>query len=275
MTRRFSRLLLALGLVAGLVAGCASSGDEPAQPRTEGSSSATGVPAWRPGPVTSWQWQLTGRLDLTVPADVYELDAFTTAAADVAQLHAAGRRAICYVNVGAYEDFRPDAGKFSTAVIGKSNGWPGERWLDIRQWSTLEPLIAERLRMCRDKDFDGVEADNVDGYANESGFPLSGEDQLGFNRRVAALVHSFGLAAGLKNDLGQVADLQPDFEFAVNEECFRYHECEVLSAFTAAGKPVFHVEYDVAVEKFCAQTKALGFASMRKHTNLDAWRQPC
>lgn len=275
MTRRLPRLLLALGLVAGLVAGCSSSGDEPAQPRTEGSPSATGAPAWRPGPVTGWQWQLTGKLDLTVPADVYELDAFTTTATEVAQLHTAGRRAICYVNVGAYEDFRPDAGKFSTAVIGESNGWPGERWLDIRQWSTLEPLIAGRLQTCRDKGFDGVEADNVDGYANKSGFPLTSEDQLGFNRRVAALVHSFGLAVGLKNDLDQVAELQPDFEFAVNEECFRYHECSVMSAFIAAGKPVFHVEYDVAVEKFCPQTRELGFASMRKHTNLDAWRDPC
>jgi hypothetical protein len=139
---------------------------------------------------------------------------------------------------------------------------------------TCAATTCRRLRMCRNKGFDGVEADNVDGYRNDSGFPLAAEDQLGFNRRVAALAHSLGLAAGLKNDLDQVASLEPAFEFAVNEECFRYHECAVLSVFIAAKKPVFHVEYDLAPEQFCPQTRGLGFASMRKHTNLDAWRAP-
>ena len=45
--------------------------------------------------------------------------------------------------------------------------------------------------------------------------------------------------------------------------------------FTAAGKPVFHVEYDLDPGQFCAQAKALGFSSMKKKQALDAWRQPC
>jgi hypothetical protein len=48
-----------------------------------------------------------------------------------------------------------------------------------------------------------------------------------------------------------------------------------LRVFTAASKPVFHVEYDLPVEKFCATTKQLGFSSMRKRLDLDEWRQPC
>ena len=34
-----------------------------------------------------------------------------------------------------------------------------------------------------------VEADNVDGYTQDSGFPLTADDQLRFNRAVAALAH--------------------------------------------------------------------------------------
>ncbi len=253
-----------LVLLAALVAGCnpAPVGDRASKP-------------WRPVPGSSWQWQLTGDLDLSVDAAVYELDAFSTDAGVVAGLHAAGRRAICYVDAGTHEDFRPDAGSFPPEVLGKPNGWPGERWIDIRRWDVLGPVLAGRLQVCRSQGFDGVELDNVDGYLADTGFPLTAGDQLTFNRRLADLAHGHGLAAGLKNDVEQAEALEPAFDFAVNEECFAEDECERLVAFVAAGKAVFHVEYDVAVRVFCPVTRALGFSSMRKRPGLDAWRQPC
>ena len=105
-----------------------------ARPSTSPTKSA--APGWwRPRPGLTWQWQLTGTIDTSVGVDVYDVDAFTTPASAVATLHSAGRRAICYVNVGAREDFRPDAAAFPAAVVGKElDGWPGERWLDIRRW---------------------------------------------------------------------------------------------------------------------------------------------
>ena len=230
---------------------------------------------WVPVPGSSWQWQLTGPVDESVDAAVYELDAFDTEPAVVARLHAAGRRAICYVDAGTYEDFRPDASRFPDDVLGKGNGWPGERWLDIRRWDVLAPVLDGRLGLCRAKGFDGVELDNVDGYLAPTGFPLGADDQLLFNRRLAELAHRHGLAAGLKNDVEQAEALEPEFDFAVNEECFAEDECRRLRPFVAAGKAVFHVEYDVAPAEFCPVTRALGFSSIRKRPDLDAWRQPC
>ncbi|MFF5234147.1 endo alpha-1,4 polygalactosaminidase [Dactylosporangium sp. NPDC000521] len=242
------------------------------------SSPAPAAPAgwWKPAVGLTWQWQLTGTLDKSVAVDVYDVDAVTTSAADVAALKAAGRRVICYVNAGAHEDFRADAGNFPESVRGKGlEGWPGEKWLDIRRWDTLEPLLEARFKVCKDKGFDAVEPDNVDGYANNSGFPLTADDQLRFNRRVADLAHRLGLAVGLKNDVEQAAALAPAFDFAVNEECAHYDECDALKVFIAAGKPVFHVEYDVDTAKFCPKTTALRFSSMKKKQDLDAWRRAC
>jgi hypothetical protein len=238
---------------------------------------AVPVPAasWSRDPVRTWQVQLHGALDLTVPADVFELDAFTAAAGDVDTLHAAGRRVICYVNAGAYEDFRPDAIRFPSEVIGTATDRAGERWLDIRQWSTLRPILEDRLRLCRGKGFDAVDLDNLYGYAQVPGFPLTSDDQLVFNRQVAALARDVGLSPGLHGDLDQVVALEPDFDFAVNEECFRHDECARLRPFVEAGKPVFHVEYDVPTVRFCPTTLGWGFASIRKHPELDAWRDPC
>ncbi|GAA1542602.1 endo alpha-1,4 polygalactosaminidase [Kribbella lupini] len=231
---------------------------------------------WAPEQGVAWQWQLSGELDLSVDVPVYDVDYEKTSAAQVAELHQKGRRVICYVSVGSYENFRPDQAKFPAAVLGKAlDGWPDERWLDIRQWGRLKPLLAARFDQCRDRGFDAVEPDNVDGYANDTGFPLTADDQLTFNRRIAALAHERGLSVGLKNDLDQIEQLQPDFDFAVNEECMRYDECDLLRPFVAAGKAVLHVEYELAPDSFCAKARALRFSSMRKPVELGAARQSC
>lgn len=230
---------------------------------------------WQPRPGTAWQWQLSGRLDTSVDVPVYDIDGFDHSADTVAELHRHGRRVICYLSIGAWEDFRPDAGDFPESVIGRSNGWEGERWLDIRRTDVLEPLMAARLDRCRDKGFDAVEPDNMDGYRNRTGFPLTAADQLRYNRLVARLAHQRGLAVGLKNDLGQIPQLVDDFDFAVNEQCAQYDECDALTPFIEAGKAVFHVEYTLPTRRFCAESRRMKLSSLLKRFALDAWRRAC
>ena len=43
----------------------------------------------------------------------------------------------------------------------------------------------ERLDLAAAKGCDAVDPDNVDGYANPTGFDLTGDDQLAFNRWLA------------------------------------------------------------------------------------------
>ncbi len=219
--------------------------------------------------------QYTGTLDLSVPAQVYDLDVDETSAATVAALHARGRKVICYVDAGSFEDFRSDASAYPASVLGSSNGWPGERWVDVRRWDVLGPILAARFDRCRQKGFDAVDPDNMDGYSNQTGFPLTAADQLTFNRKVAALAHARGMSVGLKNDLEQVAVLEPSFDFAVNEQCHEYDECDLLTPFVRAGKAVFNVEYELATSEFCAASARLGLSSIRKDLALDASLQAC
>ncbi|GAA2522101.1 MULTISPECIES: endo alpha-1,4 polygalactosaminidase [Streptomyces] len=230
---------------------------------------------WQPRPGTGWQWQLSGRLDTSVDVPVYDIDGFDHSGETVAKLHRDGRKVICYLSAGAWEDFRPDADDFPASVIGRGNGWEGERWLDIRRVDVLEPIMAERVDMCRDKGFDAVEPDNMDGYRNRTGFPLTARDQLRYNRLVARLAHERGLAVGLKNDLDQIPQLVGDFDFAVNEQCAQYGECAALTPFVEAGKAVFHAEYELPTGRFCAQSRRLGLSSLLKKYELGAWRRAC
>jgi len=225
---------------------------------------------------TSWQWQLSGPIDLSLDVQMYDLDLFQTDAATVAGLHARGKKVVCYVSVGTFEPYRSDASLIPNSVQGRPlEDFPDERWLDIRQIELLRPVFQARFDQCRAKGFDGVEPDNVDGYTNNSGFPLTAADQFRFNRFIAGLAHERGLSVGLKNDLDQIPQLVGDFDWALNEQCFQYNECNSLRPFIQAGKAVFHVEYERTTAQFCAQTNGLNFNSLRKNYDLDAFRQPC
>jgi hypothetical protein len=122
---------------------------------------------------------------------------------------------------------------------------------------------------------DSVDPDNLNGYDQETGFPLTAEDQLRFNRMIARLAHERSLGVGLKNDLEQVEQLVGDFDFAVNESCVDEDECELLAPFVQAGKVVLHVEYDLPTDEFCAATAPLRFSSIRKPRDLTAPLEGC
>ncbi|MEU2611762.1 endo alpha-1,4 polygalactosaminidase [Micromonospora sp. NPDC007271] len=223
-----------------------------------------------------WQWQVTGPVDVAVDADVFLLDPVHTTSAETAALRARNRRLVCQVRVGTYALTDPDASRFPADVRGAAvTGRPSLRWLDIRRWDALEPVLADRFRLCRGKGFGAVAIDDADGYRHRPGFPLEFDDQLLFNRRLAALARRLELSPGLIDDVPQVAALAPDFDFAVNQECVRRRECAKLLPFVDADKPVFHVEYTGDPSAFCVTTVGYGFASIRKNRTLDPWRTPC
>lgn len=236
---------------------------------------------WHPAPGTSWQWQLTGGLDDSLDVDMYDVDLFETDAAQIASLHEAGRAVICYFSAGTWEDWRDDRDAFPEDALGNDlPDWPGERWLDVRDDRVLE-VLAARLDLAAARGCDGVEPDNVDAWTNDSGFDLSGEDQLAFNRAIARAAHARGLSVGLKNDLEQVAELVDDFDWALVESCAEWDECDAPAPFIRAGKAVFQVEYadagegqDVA-DRICDDANARDHDALVKYQDLDAFRIAC
>ncbi|GAA4993635.1 endo alpha-1,4 polygalactosaminidase [Kineococcus glutinatus] len=237
--------------------------------------------AWTPTPGKGWQWVLSSvptakQVAAATGVAAWDVDGFDTPASRVAEIKKRGAGAVCYFSAGSWEDWRPDAKKFPASLRGRAlDGWAGEKWLDIRRRTVLEPLMAERMRMCRDKGFDAVEPDNVDGWTNRTGFPLTAADQLAYNRMLADTAHRLGLKIALKNDVDQVRELEPYFDWALNEECFAHDECDVYDAFRDEGKAVWVVEYDTPVAEFCPAARAAGFDAMRKRLELDTYRAAC
>jgi hypothetical protein len=235
---------------------------------------------WRPAPTTApWQWQLQGAVDTSVPAPVYDVDGFETPGRIVRELHRQGRKVVCYLDVGSWESYRPDAKDFPRRVIGRRYaGFPDERWLDVGRFHLFERPLKRRLTMCARKGFDAVEPDNLAGWEpeNKTGFHITRLDQLRFNRWIARQVHGRGMAVALKNDGRQAHELIGAFDFAIVEQCFQYHECGYYRTFVRHGKAVFEAEYEQRPKQYCPTARALRFSAIRKSYDLYArpWH-PC
>ncbi|MEJ2424410.1 MAG: endo alpha-1,4 polygalactosaminidase [Candidatus Thiodiazotropha sp.] len=251
-------------------------GSTPADDADDGSDDdANDTAHWQPTPGTSWQIQIMEDIDTSYNVDVYDIDLFDATEEVIDELHAQGKKVICYFSAGSFENWRPDADQYPESVKGESNGWSGEKWLDIRQIDILGKVIEPRLDDAREKGCDGVDPDNMDGYANTTGFPLTYQDQIAFNVWVAELAHSKGLSVGLKNDLDQIEDLVDHYDWAVNEQCVQYEECELLLPFIESNKAVFGIEYEGNPSVSCPVANEMGFDTLFKDIDLTAERIDC
>ncbi len=238
---------------------------------------------YRPAATTTWQWQLDGTVNTGYNVALYDLDLFTTDSSVVAALHGAGRSLVCYFSAGSYENWRPDAGRFTASDKGGNvPGWPGERWLDIRS-ANVQAVMLDRLDLAAAKGCDGVEPDWLHNFQSGTGFPITAIDQLAYNRFLANAARSRGLGIALKNDLDQIPQLVTYFDFAVNEQCHEFDECDVYGPFHSAGKPVFNAEYldrwrtsAVARDSLCQAALVEGLHTLVLPVGLDdSFRYSC
>jgi hypothetical protein len=238
---------------------------------------------YQPPAGVTWQWQLyiddEHPLNTGYDATVYNIDLFDTREATISALHAGGHKVICYFSAGSWENYRRDRDQFASEDLGKTlDGWPAERWLDIRS-PHVHRIMTQRLDLAAAKGCDAVEPDNVQGYMENTGFELSADDQLAYNRFIANQARSRGLGVALKNDLEQVDELVDYFDFSINEQCFQYNECDQLMPFIRAGKPVLHAEYpahnddltldDESIARLCSAAEKRRFSTLILPVNLD------
>jgi hypothetical protein len=266
----FSIVITVVGSFSGCDSGVHSKGPEP------------GI--WAPG--MSWQWQLEGTIDTSLAVQVYDVDLFETEQTVIDALHANGTKVICYFSAGTWEPNRPDGDQFPSGAIGNAMvDWPDEKYLDIRN-ATVRSIMAARMDLAKSKQCDAVEPDNVDGYAIDedgeddgefTGFQLTATDQLDYNMYLSLQAHDRNLSVGLKNDVDQISELVDYFDWTLNEECFKFTECENLLPFIQKGKAVFHVEYGARAkaDEICPQANTLNFDTLIKNLSLNAFRISC
>lgn len=252
-----------------------------------------GAPRWQPRGKVSWTIDYSADLAASgakapqrdayvVPLHVVEgfAAAATSGAANPVDDIACKRngKLVCYTNCGAWEE-----GHWNEAILdpvrgemlGKAmDGYPKERWLDIRRLDVMRKLIGDKFTAARRMGCDALLCDNTEAWitgtdgkdgaaitayrergiaavkelaarnvAARTGFEISYDDQVRFNRMLAEEAHAQCLSIGLINDVFQIAELAGDFDFALNEQCHHCGWCDLYAPFAAAGKPVLHLEF--------------------------------
>ena len=234
-------------------------------------------------------------IDLYVDTNISGDGNFVMNTAGVDAIHARGRHALCYLSAGDIESFRPDYQAFvdfdaqcGHCLIGKpfSRTFSDEFWANINddqgQSDFMLQMMEQRVQKCAAAGFDGIEFDVVDAYAQGqtvTGWDISYATQLDYDQRLANLAHTYGMTVALKNDLGQLTDLMPYFDYAINEQCFQFEECDNnpppgYPAWVAAGKAVFQVEYRRSPRRFCPLANAANYNSIKKGASFNLYDRP-
>ena len=244
--------------------------------------------------MVSWQWEIGHALSLTSASDmgtgvntytgapapdptVYDIDGFDNPASTVSALHAAGDRAICYIEVGAAESYRSDYSQFASADLGSvMQGYSQERYININSAAVVK-IIEARIQMCQSKGFDAVEPDIDDSYTDQTGFTITEANNVAYDTTLANYAHSLGLGWGLKNgdEPSFASAMAPVADFVLDEQCFQYSTCSSFAPFSSAGKSVLEVEYSGSTATFCPKANTLNFNSEKQNVDLDGGRQPC
>jgi len=96
------------------------------------------------------------------PVSIIDLVLLDTPASTIATLKKSGKKVICYLSAGTYEDWRSDAKSFPSSVLLEDmDDWPGEKWLKLFGIADgSSPLIAimkARIQMAKTKGCDAID----------------------------------------------------------------------------------------------------------------------
>ncbi|WP_417842665.1 endo alpha-1,4 polygalactosaminidase [Thalassospira sp.] len=234
---------------------------------------------WLPVPNGALHWQLQGDVVPAPGTKVIDSDLFDTPAKQVKKWRDQGLYPVCYVNVGAFEDWRDDATDFPDDVIGAVyDGWQGERWLDVTHFTKFASIIDARLDLCAHKGFLAVEPDNIDGYDNETGFDITPDDQVAYLHWLIDQAHKRQLAIGQKNAPDLIDELVGDMDFALLESAWRDDFLSDYIPYRRQNKPVFAVEYredGASLAAICPDIKQYRFVGMVANYDLAGQVETC
>jgi hypothetical protein len=159
-----------------------------------------------------------------------------------------GRYNVCYVNGFQTQPGERALWRRHPDLVLRDHGKPvvdeawGEMLLDVRtkaKRQRLAAIVGRWSRGCARAGYDAVEYDNLDSFTRSHGLIKRGQ-AISYARLLVRAAHRAGLAAGQKN-LAGFDGTSVGYDFAVAEECGRYHECDSYTRFY--GDHVLSIEY--------------------------------
>lgn len=137
-------------------------------------------------------------------------------------------------------------------------------------------MVSLVVAIAKDKGCDGIDSDNMNGYENKTGFPLTRSDQIRFNVAITEAAGNLGMPIGMKNGSDIASEMVGHFDWVTIESCFADNLCGSYAPFVNADKAVFNLEYDNGrfwTEELCPAAAKHGVSAMMVNLELGSWRE--
>lgn len=259
---------------------------------TASSTPGTGA-LWQPAQGEKWQIILSEKVSVQKVGDapIVEMDLVENtnnggSRATVDNLHAAGKKVICYFSAGTSEDWRPDYKNFKKEDMANNlPEWKGENWLNTNS-ANVRDIMVKRIKLAADMGCDAIDPDNMDPYNNGGGgFGLKQADAVDYVNFLTGQALIYNMSLGLKNAMEIIPAVLGMIQFGVNEQCAQYKECKTYAPLINAGKAVLHIEYpnepdvNLTQDEMCKKDPAgfdlTKFSTVQKNMNLGQFVQYC
>lgn len=180
--------------------------------------------------------------------DVVFLDMFDYSKKDVTKCKKMGAIVYAYFS-SQYENWRPDSKEFlkQPNILGnKLDKWPGEKWVNTKSTKVREIMI-NRIIYAKEKGFQGIDVDNVDGYHFKTGYIYRKIDSANYVNFFIRTARKFDLKFSLKNAMALIP-LTESADFYQNESCYSNNhkgriECYLYDAVKAPVGIISYVKF--------------------------------
>ena len=122
---------------------------------------------------------------------------------------------------------------------------------------------------------DDIEPDNIDGYENDSGFPLTATDAVNFDNFLVSAAHARNMTIGQESCSDLASQFAEVFDWALVEECYQIGECAFYQPFSDRGKALLLAEYVSLQSAWCVGAKSRAFSLAQFPLNLEGLRNYC
>lgn len=176
--------------------------------------------------------------------DIVFLDMFDYSKEDVLKCKKMGAILYGYFS-SQWEKWRKfDQHKFPEDSLGNDlDNWPGEKWVNTKSVKIRE-IMLERIIYAKNKGFDGIDVDNVDGYHFKTGFPYSKSDSADYVNFFINSAHKLDMKFSLKNAMDLIPIIQKA-DFYQNESCYKHkHQGRIeCYLYDSVSSPVGIIRY--------------------------------
>ena len=220
---------------------------------------------------TKWYIQIQGPLTPR-PVAYYEVDLYESDIQSIRTIKASGSQIICNISAGTVENWRADAGNYSTADVGNAvAGAPGERWVNIRS-ANVRAIMSNRIRDGVAKGCDIFDFDAIASFQSHTGFNVSRADQLAYNEFLVFAAHNWKKQAAFHSVASLVGESHGLFDLAITEQCAEEGTCSAFQPFLSRGKAVLSHEYVTRTSAICNEADRLAYSLVFVNRELDGAR---